>query len=126
MTRSAILLIMSTVLYSHGCAVAPKPASEPTCEVTQETLNQITYSGGTGKGYEDAVIIRGAGCMRQAVAAERRWLDEHYPGYTVVGGGRDVDPVGLPTTRVFSTLRVALPDGATVVVIFDVSGVEGA
>ena len=126
MTRPAILFVMLAAVFSHGCAAGPKPASEPTCDVTQETLNQISYAGGTGRGYEDAVIVRGARCMRQAVEAERRWLDEHYPGYTVVGGARDVSPVGRATTRVFSTLRVALPDGATVVVIFDVSEVEGS
>jgi hypothetical protein len=126
MSRHAILIVIFAALPFHGCAVAQKPTSEPTCEVTPESLNLITYAGGTGKGYEDAVIIRGAQCMRQAVAAKRRWLDEHYPGYTVVGGARDVDPVGRTTTRVFSTVRVSLPDGATTGVIFDVTETEGA
>ena len=117
--------LATSLIVALACATVPKSSTTPTCETIPDTAH-ITYEGGDGRSYAGAVIIRGARSPGAAVTAERQWLDQHYPGYTVVGGARDVDPVGASRSRVFSTVRVAFADGSTFAIVFDISEVENA
>jgi len=48
-------------------------------------IADVTYAGGNGTSCDEAVIILGAGSELEGVFAEYVWLDEHYPGYDVLG-----------------------------------------
>jgi hypothetical protein len=41
----------------------------------------LTYSGGDGSSYAQAVVIKNAHHEEIGVPAERAWLEQRYPGY---------------------------------------------
>ena len=63
----------------------------------------LTYSGGDGSSYQQAVVIKGAEDEKAGIAAERAWLEQRYPGFQkgrqslVHSGGRLYDLIEFTT-----------------------------
>ena len=124
--RTLLILLFTIAILSCAPPVIAPPVSALPCEVTPEVLSRIEFIKGSNPCYPYAITLKGASCSRVAVAAERKWLSEHYPGYRVVRGGLETSVVGSPCPLfVHDSLSVELPSGETITVTFDITEFYG-
>ena len=103
MHRIASLFCAWMLLLAFGCASGP-------------SYNKPTFVGGNGLTFNSPVIILGAKNLAQGFAAEKQWLDEHFPGATKTG--QEYVPIA---DRRFDIFDLTTADGRTVHVYFDVT-----
>jgi hypothetical protein len=65
-------------------AIAPDPEDRDAGADEDGGVEDIRYRGGDGSSCEEAVIILGAATEISGIFAEYDWLDQHYPGATVL------------------------------------------
>jgi hypothetical protein len=103
MHRFASLFCAWALLLAVGCASGP-------------SYSKPTFVGGNGLSFDSPVIILGAKSLPQGFAAEKQWLDSHFPGATQTG--HEYVPLG---DRRFDIFDFTTADGRTVHVYFDVT-----
>jgi hypothetical protein len=94
-----------------ACTTAPRPV-QPTASATDP--------GGTGMSCNDPVRID-AKSEPEGIAAESRWIQQHYPGYKKTRQGIVLDCGGRPG----DAITIESPDGHTVHLYFDISSFLG-
>jgi len=121
--RGRLTLLFSTVLLVMSCASSTPPKEDnPYLGTPQEDQRpmQVAYLGGNGSSCDTAIVIKGAANTFQGIAAENRWLKEHYP---------DAEKVSTKTgdcpDRITDVVGLRMPDGTLKLVIFDISEFYG-
>lgn len=105
MIMKAIYILLPAVLLV-GCA-STKSESPKAGFVKSESAERggVTFSGGDGSSYEQAVVIKGAKNEEAGVAAEHAWLKQRYPGYVetkqslMSSNDRDYDLIEIITEQ---------------------------
>ena len=108
------LLTVAGLLALAACAGgASQPKSpSPMAAAVADSLQD-------GSSYERAVVIH-ASSERSGVAAEYRWLAQHYPGYK-----RGIQSVGPHGGRVYDHLSITTADGEAKEFTFDITSFYG-
>jgi len=122
------LLLFAVLIITAGC-ISSRPAleseSEP-CEVTEAVLAKVQYVTGADPCDASAITIKGASCERVGVAAERRWLDQHFPGYDIFHQALASTVVGSPCPATsYDIISFKLPSGERRGVTFDITEFYG-
>jgi hypothetical protein len=116
------------VVWLPGCVTTNAPVStdEVPCEVTEAVMSQVRYVEGADACAPYAIGIRGAPCTKVGVAAEHRWLAEHFPGYRVTQQSLESTVVGslCPPTS-YDAISIELPSGDTKTVTFEINEFYG-
>lgn len=105
--RSALLL--SCFMLLAMAQVSPAEAQAPA------SPSAVGYSGGDGLTLKKAIVIAGAGSVKEGEAAEQEWIRIHYPGAIVESKGRVTGPPH------YDVITLKLPSGSRVDLHFEIS-----
>src|SRR5690349_20003041 len=96
------------------CWLGCKPSSPPA-----SATRAVVFSAGDGSSIEKAVIVQ-ASNENDGVAAEYKWLKEHYPGYA--RGNQSLMNSG---GRAYDRLEITTSNGQPLSVFFDITSFFG-
>ena len=104
--RSFVLICCLLLLSAaHPCPVHAQAA----------VLPAIRYSGGDGLTLKKAIVVTGAGSVREGMAAEQEWIRIHYPDAVVESTGRVIGPPH------YDVITLKLASGTRVDLHFDIT-----
>lgn len=107
--RKIIFPILLTAFFIAGCS-APKKA-------TQQNNNSSTISDFSkdGSSFEKAILINEKS-ETPGIAAEYRWLREHFSGYIFLG-----QSLNMYKKKPYDILKIKTTDGVEKTIYFDIS-----
>ena len=111
MQKLATVAVLLALAACAGGTSQPKSPS-PLAAAVADSLQD-------GSSYERAVVIH-ASSERSGVAAEYRWLAQHYPGYT-----RGMQAVGPHGRRMYDYLTITTAEGKEKTITFDITNFYG-
>jgi hypothetical protein len=80
----------------------------------------VTFSGGDGSSFEQAVIISGASGESSGIRAEHVWLREHYPGCKLT-----FQSLRGASGRAYDKMDIVTIDGQPQSIYFDITSFFG-
>jgi hypothetical protein len=80
----------------------------------------ISYSGGDGSSFEQAVVIKTGLGTESGIAAEKSWIRKHYPGAQITG-----QMLKNPDEKVYDVISIRTADGSSRDVYFDITSFFG-
>lgn len=113
------ILISACLTGLHANAKSDNPATADQVE-KKAGKARITYKGGDGSSFEQAVIIVGANNSMDGVSAEGAWLKKKYRNHEKIKQGL-VKHEG----KHYDLITIKTKQGKEVVVYFDISGFMG-
>jgi hypothetical protein len=80
----------------------------------------ITYSGGDGSSFEQAVVIKTSLGTENGIGAERAWIHKHYPGAQM-----SMQSLRSHEGKPYDVISIVMPDGSSRDVYFDITDFFG-
>ena len=111
--KTLLVLVLAAVL--SGCADEPLTPATPGARPEYDI-----YRGGDGSSQEKAVVIKGMANEQAGVAAEYRWIQERFPGYS-----RKRQSLQTSGGKAYDVIEFRSSDGQIHTVYFDVTDFIG-
>ena len=106
-----MMLAILTVFFVSACSSAPRSSNSD---------SSPRFIGGNGKSISEAIIIRGAKNEMEGIAAEKYWLRENMPGWSLVR-----QELFTEKDKVYDGLKIRSTYGEERLIYFDITSFFG-
>ena len=104
-----ITMLGCVAMLAVGLPVGAEPTEAPGKTETSKTkkkpmkIGKITFEGGDGSSFEEAVVIKGAKDTMEGIEAESKWMEKKHRGWAriwICRGNSRRSPPRPPTVRI--------------------------